>query len=90
MYRTRLEAAGSAKNRVQNSGMQTLSQWPLEARRRITDVLTDIDDALTTDGAITVLFPCRADRVEDRRAARPRRHRPTDRLERIPRAGLAG
>ena len=33
--------------------MQALTHWPLEARRRITGVLTDIDDTLTTDGAIT-------------------------------------
>ncbi len=33
--------------------MQALKQWPLEARRRITGVLTDIDDTLTTDGTIT-------------------------------------
>jgi HAD superfamily hydrolase (TIGR01484 family) len=33
--------------------MQALTHWPLEARRGITGVLTDIDDTLTTDGAIT-------------------------------------
>jgi HAD superfamily hydrolase (TIGR01484 family) len=33
--------------------MQKLDQWPLAARRGITGVLTDIDDTLTTDGAIT-------------------------------------
>ena len=33
--------------------MKPLTHWPLEARRRITGVLTDIDDTLTTDGAIT-------------------------------------
>ena len=33
--------------------MQALKHWPLEARRRITGVLTDIDDTLTTDGAMT-------------------------------------
>ena len=33
--------------------MQALNHWPLEARRRITGVLTDIDDTLTTAGAIT-------------------------------------
>jgi len=33
--------------------MQALEHWPLAARRRITGVLTDIDDTLTTDGAIT-------------------------------------
>jgi len=33
--------------------MLALEHWPLAARRRITGVLTDIDDTLTTDGAIT-------------------------------------
>jgi len=33
--------------------MLKLSDWPLAARRRITGVFTDIDDTLTTDGAIT-------------------------------------
>ena len=33
--------------------MLKLSAWPLAARQRITGVLTDIDDTLTTDGAIT-------------------------------------
>jgi len=33
--------------------MLALSLWPLAARRRITGVFTDIDDTLTTDGAIT-------------------------------------
>jgi HAD superfamily hydrolase (TIGR01484 family) len=33
--------------------MQKLEQWPLSDRRGITGVLTDIDDTLTTDGAIT-------------------------------------
>ncbi|CAN5426295.1 HAD-IIB family hydrolase [soil metagenome] len=33
--------------------MQALQYWPLDARRRITGVLTDIDDTLTTAGAIT-------------------------------------
>ncbi|MDO9402421.1 MAG: HAD-IIB family hydrolase [Polaromonas sp.] len=33
--------------------MQALSAWPLDARRRVTGVFTDIDDTLTTDGAIT-------------------------------------
>ena len=33
--------------------MHALNHWPLEARRRITGVLTDIDDTLTTAGAIT-------------------------------------
>lgn len=33
--------------------MQDLAHWPAEERRRITGVLTDIDDTLTTEGAIT-------------------------------------
>ena len=33
--------------------MQQLSHWPVADRQRITGVFTDIDDTLTTDGAIT-------------------------------------
>lgn len=33
--------------------MKPLAGWPLDARRRLVGVLTDIDDTLTTDGAIT-------------------------------------
>ena len=33
--------------------MQALSEWPAQARQRIIGVFTDIDDTLTTDGAIT-------------------------------------
>ncbi len=33
--------------------MKPLSEWPLQARRQIIGVFTDIDDTLTTDGAIT-------------------------------------
>lgn len=33
--------------------MKALSDWPKEARRHIIGVFTDIDDTLTTDGAIT-------------------------------------
>jgi HAD superfamily hydrolase (TIGR01484 family) len=33
--------------------MKPLSEWPLDARRQIIGVFTDIDDTLTTDGAIT-------------------------------------
>ena len=33
--------------------MQALDHWPLEAIRRVTGVFTDIDDTLTTAGAIT-------------------------------------
>ncbi len=33
--------------------MLPLSAWPLEDRRRVRGVFTDIDDTLTTEGAIT-------------------------------------
>lgn len=33
--------------------MKPLSSWPIEARRPLIGVFTDIDDTLTTDGAIT-------------------------------------
>lgn len=33
--------------------MQPLDRWPLEARRDVAGVFTDIDDTLTTEGAIT-------------------------------------
>jgi HAD superfamily hydrolase (TIGR01484 family) len=33
--------------------MQPLTHWPFQARRELVGVLTDIDDTLTTDGAIT-------------------------------------
>ena len=33
--------------------VKALSEWPIEARLQITGVFTDIDDTLTTDGAIT-------------------------------------
>jgi HAD superfamily hydrolase (TIGR01484 family) len=33
--------------------MQALSHWPVTARQNLTGVFTDIDDTLTTDGAIT-------------------------------------
>ncbi len=33
--------------------MQPIHLWPIDERRRITGVLTDIDDTLTTEGAIT-------------------------------------
>ncbi len=33
--------------------MQPLAQWPAETRRHLIGVFTDIDDTLTTDGAIT-------------------------------------
>ncbi len=35
------------------SAMRPLSRWPLAARRTIAGVFTDIDDTLTTEGAIT-------------------------------------
>src|SRR3989442_1298917 len=37
----------------ENFTMQELNHWRLEERRRITGVFTDIDDTLTTEGAIT-------------------------------------
>ena len=33
--------------------MKPLSTWPLDDRQRIKGIFTDIDDTLTTDGAIT-------------------------------------
>lgn len=33
--------------------MKPLADWPIEQRRQVTGVFTDIDDTLTTDGAIT-------------------------------------
>ena len=36
-----------------NGHMFDLSQWPIEDRRQIKGVFTDIDDTLTTDGAIS-------------------------------------
>jgi HAD superfamily hydrolase (TIGR01484 family) len=33
--------------------MLPLAEWPIEARRNISGVFTDIDDTLTTDGALT-------------------------------------
>ncbi|SEA74836.1 hypothetical protein SAMN05444680_103401 [Variovorax sp. YR216] len=33
--------------------MQPLANWPLQARQRLVGVFTDIDDTLTTEGAIT-------------------------------------
>ena len=45
------------KNRIVQTcdtfAMHALTAWPLEARQRITGVFTDIDDTLTTNGAIT-------------------------------------
>ena len=37
----------------ENFLMQAVKNWPLAARRRITGVFTNIDDTLTTAGAIT-------------------------------------
>ena len=39
---------------LHNASMQPVDQWDFALRRRITGVFTDIDDTLTTDGAITV------------------------------------
>ena len=33
--------------------MNPLSSWPLSSRAKIVGVFTDIDDTLTTEGAIT-------------------------------------
>ena len=33
--------------------MKSLAQWPAAARQQLAGVFTDIDDTLTTDGAIT-------------------------------------
>ena len=35
------------------NALRPLAQWPLEDRRQIVGICTDIDDTLTTDGAIT-------------------------------------
>jgi HAD superfamily hydrolase (TIGR01484 family) len=53
LYRTRQNAGLDQNPHAKIPRMQALKYWPLEARRRITGVLTDIDDTLTTDGAIT-------------------------------------
>ena len=42
---------GAARRRVIT--MRPLADWPSDAQRKITGVFTDIDDTLTTDGAIT-------------------------------------
>jgi len=47
------EAPRNAKWSCENFTMQQLDQWPLKDRKGITGVLTDIDDTLTTEGAIT-------------------------------------
>ena len=41
------------KTAAEKLKMHALKDWPLEARSRVTGVLTDIDDTLTTAGAIT-------------------------------------
>ena len=38
---------------MNSAAMRPLADWTLEDRRHITGVFTDIDDTLTTDGAIT-------------------------------------
>ncbi len=47
-----IEAEGRAASDTTVS-MQPLRAWPVEARRGLIGVFTDIDDTLTTDGAIT-------------------------------------
>jgi HAD superfamily hydrolase (TIGR01484 family) len=46
--------------------MQPLALWPVDERRRITGVLTDIDDTLTTEGTLT---PDALQALHDLRAA---------------------
>jgi hypothetical protein len=46
--------------------MKALAQWPLAARRGLVGVFTDIDDTLTTHGAIT---PDALQALHDLRAA---------------------
>ena len=52
LYR-RWPGPASPGTACENFTMQELSTWPAHDRRRITGVFTDIDDTLTTDGAIT-------------------------------------
>ena len=65
--------------------MQPLRSWPAAERARIAGVLTDIDDTLTTEGAVTpdVLQALAA---LARRPARDPHHRPPGGLERTVRA----
>jgi hypothetical protein len=58
--------------------MRALADWNRADRPGIVGVFTDIDDTLTTDGAIT---PDRAGCAESRGAARDPHHRPPGRLE---------
>ena len=51
--RTPPSRAFRQKPACQNDAMQALEHWPVNRRRRITGVFTDIDDTLTTEGAIT-------------------------------------
>jgi len=44
---------GPPLGRPAGRSMRPLSQWPAAARRALVGVFTDIDDTLTTDGAIT-------------------------------------
>ena len=46
-------AANVAPTLVTVLTMRPLSDWPLAERRNIIGVFTDIDDTLTTEGAIT-------------------------------------
>ena len=41
------------KMKVANHKMKSLSSWPQNSRQKIVGVFTDIDDTLTTEGAIT-------------------------------------
>ncbi len=51
--RTPPDRAFRQKPACQNDAMQALENWPINRRRQITGVFTDIDDTLTTEGAIT-------------------------------------
>lgn len=53
LYRSHHNAGQARQRRAKISPMQALNHWNLLARRGVTGVLTDIDDTLTTDGAIT-------------------------------------
>jgi len=53
LYRSPRNAAVELKTACENLPMLSLNHWPLAARQRITGVFTDIDDTLTTGGAIT-------------------------------------
>ena len=53
LRRLRQQAPPRKIRHAKLGAMQQFEHWPLEARQAIRGVLTDIDDTLTTDGAIT-------------------------------------